>query len=75
MASEPSATQVLARLAELRRLYSPERLEDARQRLAAERPRRSEPFEVAVARSLEELRALCELTKYLHRAEPRDPTH
>lgn len=54
------------RLAQLRALYVPEADADARRRLAAERPARDESFEVAVARRLDELRALCDLANYLH---------
>jgi hypothetical protein len=37
-------------------------------RLVRERPAESVPFEMAVARPLAELRALCELTRALHSA-------
>ena len=55
------------RLQALRGLYVAERDDEARRRLARERPRRSQPFEVAVAGRLRELRALCELAEHLHR--------
>jgi hypothetical protein len=58
---------VAGRLERLRALYVPERDEDARQRLAREARASSEPFAVGVARRLEELRALGDLTNYLHR--------
>jgi hypothetical protein len=59
--------QVARRLAELRQLYVPETVEQARVRLARERPLVDEPLEVGAARRLGELRALCELTRYLQR--------
>lgn len=59
---------VAGRLARLRMLYVPETDAAARARLSRERPPVNEPFEVAVARRLRELRALCELADYLHRA-------
>jgi hypothetical protein len=62
------ANEVAARLAKLRAAYVPERDEQARRRLECERPTRFEPFERAVARRLAELRDLCELAEYLHRA-------
>jgi hypothetical protein len=55
----------LARLREVARL---ERDDEARARLARERPRRDEAFEQAVARRLRELRALCEVARHLHQA-------
>lgn len=57
---------VTRRLEELRSLYVAESVDAARTRLAAERPLVGEPFDQAVARSLAELRALCELANYLH---------
>jgi hypothetical protein len=68
MSRELSPPAVAARLAELRALAVPERVEDAARRLEAERrdaSRRS--FAVAVERRLAELRSLCELASYLHR--------
>lgn len=59
------------RLAVLRASYVPERDAEARERLARERPPRAESFEVAVSRRLRELRALCELTRHLHRRRDR----
>ena len=64
---------VAARLAELRACYVPERVEQARERLAREAMQQAPPFERAVARSLKELRALCELARHLHRAKPQLP--
>jgi hypothetical protein len=51
------------RLAALRSLYEPELAADARARLEYSSPR---DFDRAVAERLEELRALLELTAYLH---------
>jgi hypothetical protein len=62
---------VAQRLAELRQLYVAETIDEARLRLARERPRDRADFALSVARALEELRALCELARYLHDA--RDP--
>lgn len=59
------------RLEVLRALHVTERDEDARQRLERERPVCVEPFERAVARRLEELRALCNLAAHLHRGRLR----
>jgi hypothetical protein len=59
--------RVAERLQQLRALYRPMRAEEARRRLE-ELPPRNEPFAVAVARRLRELRALCELTRTLRRA-------
>lgn len=66
---EPSA--VASRLAELRRRYVPERVDEGQRRLARERPRRDEPLAQTAARGLAELRALCALAAHLHRARPR----
>ncbi len=63
--SKLDAAEVAARLEELRRLYVPETIDEARIRLARERP--VEPFVIAATRRLRELRALDELTRYLHR--------
>jgi hypothetical protein len=65
MKPELDPRKVRARLARLRELYRPESVEDGQARLARERP--SEPFALAVARRFRELRALDELTRYLHR--------
>jgi hypothetical protein len=71
MTPELTVAAVSARLQDLRRLHVPERIEAARERLARERPASAEPFAHAVARSLAELRALCELARYLHAARRR----
>lgn len=63
------AIAVALRLAELRRSYVAESVEEGRTRLAIERPPRRESFAEAVAARLRELRALCELARYLHRAD------
>ena len=60
---------VAARLAKLRELVTPLGAREARARMEPAAP--AEPFDVAVARRLAELRALLELTKYLHGARPR----
>ena len=65
MARELDPVAVAKRLAELGALYVPETVEQGRTRLLYEA--RSPPtFASAVARRLEELRALDELTRYLH---------
>jgi len=64
-----SPSVVAERLSSLRRTYVPERTVDARARLAGEVPRSELPFERRVARSLKELRALCELATHLHKAK------
>jgi hypothetical protein len=62
------AERVRSRLAALRERYVPETVAEARQRLAAERPAREPtPTARSVARALEELRALCELSAVLQR--------
>lgn len=64
--------EVERRLEELRRLYVPETREEAQARMARDLPKEraqtsADPgFARAVERRLEELRALCELTRYLH---------
>jgi hypothetical protein len=58
---------VAERLARLRALYVPEGDQEARRRLARETPGSTEPFARAVARRLEELRALSDLANHLHR--------
>ncbi len=62
---------VAARLEVLRASYVPETVAAAAARLARERPAKSQPFEVAVARRLQELRSLLELAAYLHRVAPQ----
>jgi hypothetical protein len=60
---------VAARMAVLRVTYVPETVAAAAERLARERPpAKNQPFEVAVALRLEELRSLLELAAHLHRA-------
>jgi hypothetical protein len=61
---------VAARLQRLRESYVPMDADEAWRRLET-MPPRDEPFALAVHRRLRELRALCELTRALHRA--RDP--
>jgi hypothetical protein len=73
MRNDLSPAAVRRRLAQLRALYRPETLEEGRRRLAADRPPEV-PFARAVARRLAELRALSDLTTYLHRATPERPT-
>ena len=69
VATQPALPGGLAdRLRVLRSLYVPERDEEARRRLARERPRIWESFDVAAAGRLRELRALCDLANHLHRA-------
>lgn len=60
------------RLAELRRSFVAETVEAARERLAREQPRSTLSFAQIAQRSLDELRALCELARTLH-AVPRPP--
>jgi hypothetical protein len=57
---------VVERLEELRRSFVAETVDEARERLARERPRSTLSFAQVAQRSLEELRALCELTRALH---------
>ena len=66
-------TAVAERLELLRRLYVPEQDGDARARLARERPLEQVPFDVAAGARLRELRALTELSNYLHQAQPSRP--
>ena len=65
MKADLDAGSVAARLAELRAVYAPERVAVAQERLACERPADPETFEARAARSLAELRALCELARHL----------
>ena len=69
MARELDPRAVAVRLAELRALYVPETVAAAAERLARERPPSSESFDERVARNLMELRALCDLTRYLGQAQ------
>ena len=64
---------VAERLAELRRSFVAETVDEARERLAREQPRSRLSFAERAHRSLEELRALCELTRVLH-AVARPPS-
>lgn len=74
MATEIDPSAANRRLARLAELYVPETIEegrlrlDADQRLAAAQAAEREGFDAAASRRLEELRALCELTKVLHAA-------
>lgn len=58
---------VAERMAHLRAIDVPESDGEARRRLESEARASVEPFAVAVARRLEELRALSHLSSYLHR--------
>jgi hypothetical protein len=71
MRAELGAAAVASRLQALRALYVPERLDAARERLGRERPVAAEAFAERVARSLAELRALCELARHLHAGRSR----
>lgn len=68
MRNELDPADVERRLAELRELYVPETVEEGRKRLRAE-AMSPEAFASGVAQRLDELRALDDLTRYLH--EPR----
>jgi hypothetical protein len=57
---------VVERLAELRRSFAAENVDDARERLAREQPQSTLSFAQVAHQSLEELRALCELARTLH---------
>jgi hypothetical protein len=59
---------VAKRLQRLRELCVPMDEAEARQRMAAQ-PVAPQVFAVAVARRLDELRALCELADYVHRRQ------
>jgi hypothetical protein len=72
MRDELDPAEVAERLSTLRALYVPEGIEEARARLAREQPRSHESLEQVAARSLAELRALCELARVLHTARPLD---
>jgi hypothetical protein len=58
---------VAERLDRLRALVVVDTDADTRRRLARDRPTSVEPFAVAVARRLAELRALSDLANHLHR--------
>lgn len=64
--SELVPSLVSRRLAELREIYTPMTREEAL-RLMAPRPREASSFEELVQKRLDELRALSELTRHLHR--------
>jgi len=70
MRRDLDADDVARRLAELRALYVAETVDEARERLRAEEMA-PEVFATLVARRLDELRALDQLTRYLHLAVPR----
>jgi hypothetical protein len=72
MAHDLSPQAVAARLRELRLIWTPESAQSVRSRFASgvERPT---TFEEAVSLRLAELRALLELTAYLHRATKTAP--
>jgi hypothetical protein len=70
MAAELDPGAVAARLGALRTAYAPETVDDGRRRLAQERPPSQESVAQVAARSLSELRALCELARVLHQARP-----
>lgn len=72
MIDELDPEEVAERLSKLRALYVPEGIDEARARLAREQPRPQESLEQVAARSLVELRALCELARVLHTARPFD---
>ena len=64
--ADMSPKAIARRLQQLSELYVPETVEQARARFEAERPRaKVEDFNRAVARRLDELRALLELTAAL----------
>lgn len=71
MMDELDPALVVQRLEELRRRFVAETVDEARERLAREQPRPRESFEQVAQRSLEELRALCELARVLHAAAPK----
>jgi len=67
MKRELDPVLVSRRLAELAELYVPETVDEGRARLRGDRLC-AEAFASGVARRLDELRALDELTRYLHAA-------
>lgn len=69
MGSDLDPERVASHLAILRAAYVAETTEEAAERLDRERPRAVESFEERVARNLAELRALCELSRYLGQAQ------
>lgn len=66
MAAELSTERVAERLATLRELYQPPSAAEARAFLAPSAAHDAVPFALQVARRLNELRALLELTDVLH---------
>jgi hypothetical protein len=74
MTRELTPDDAARRLAALATLYVPETVEEGRVRLRRE-AMASDAFATLVARRLDELRALDDLTRYLHDAIPprRDP--
>lgn len=74
MARDLHLPGVAARLSELRALYVPLCEDEARARLEAPARQDSERWAEEVAQRLRELRALCALTGYLHRARWQ-PSH
>jgi hypothetical protein len=72
MGRELDPEAVARRLAELAASYVPETVAEGRARLRRE-ALAPDAFADGVARRLEELRALDELTRYLHAAIPRAP--
>lgn len=73
MRSDLDPRRVARRLAALAAIYVPETVEQGRARLRADALSR-DAFASAVSRRLEELRALDELTRYLHQARTLPPT-
>ncbi len=70
MRAELDPRSVAARLGELRTTYVPETVDEGRQRLAREQPPSQQSVAQVAARSLSELRSLCELARVLQQARP-----
>jgi hypothetical protein len=66
MRREPTPVEVAARLAELGRIFVPETIREGRERLRRD-AMSPEAIASTVHSRLEELRALDELSRYLHR--------
>jgi hypothetical protein len=66
MRSELDPRRVADRLSRLKALYVPESVVEGGARLAREQPRSHASLAQVAARSLAELRALCELARVLH---------
>jgi hypothetical protein len=66
MARELTAEAVAARLDRLRSMVAPLRVDEARRLMEDPPAHKRESFEIQVARRLAELRALLDLTNYLH---------